>query len=140
MSNDTYRRIIGELSDFMAVADREALFETQHMNVGDTTVALTFDPQTAPDMLFVYIDLGPIPGSMRPRVLEGMLRANLRPDSDAVGHFGVHGMTGHAVWHLRLRSLDSLHGADLGALIAHQIEGLSGWMERIAAPVRELAA
>lgn len=140
MSDDTYRRIIGELSDFMAVADPDTLIETQHMNVGDTTVALTYNAKTAPDVLFVYIDLGPIPAAMRQRVLEGMLRANLRPDADAVGHFGVHGMTGHSFWHLRLRSLDSLHGADLGALIAQQIEGLRGWMERIAAPVRELAA
>jgi hypothetical protein len=54
MSDDTSRRIINELSDFMAVADPDTLIETQHMNVGDTTVALTYNAKTAPDVLLVY--------------------------------------------------------------------------------------
>lgn len=140
MNDDTYARIIRELCDFMSLPDPSALLATQHLNIGETTVALMHDATAAPDTLFVYFDLGPIPAAMRQRVHEGMLRSNLRPDADALGHFGVHPDTGHAVWHVRFRGLDALHGADLGGFVAQQVEGLQGWMNRIADPVRGIAA
>ena len=134
MKDDRYLRIIAELCEALGLPDASDLAESQHLQFGDTTVALVHDHDEAPDTLFVYLDLGPLPREQRALLHEGMLRANVRPDGDSLGHFGVHPGSGHAAWVVRVRGLDELRGADLAAFVATQVAGLEGWMERVTAP------
>jgi hypothetical protein len=134
---DGYFRVIGELCESLGLPDARGLAESQHLQFGETTVALLHDPDSAPDTLFVYVDLGPLPERERALVHEGMLRANARPDAETLGHFGLHPATGNAAWIVRIRGLDTLRGADLASFVASQVAGLRGWMERVLEPVRE---
>jgi hypothetical protein len=137
LRDERYTRVIGELCEALGMHDATGLAESQHLQFGETTVALMHDPDSAPDTLFVYVDLGPLPEHERALVHEGMLRANVRPDAETLGHFGLHPSTGHATWVVRLRGLDKLRGADLASFVASQVAGLQGWMERVLAPLRE---
>jgi len=125
-------RLLTELGEMLDDRDRAALLATGHFVAGDTTVGLVFPEDPGSDAAHVYLDLGPIPEHRRAQVHEGMLRTNLRPDDDSSGHFGVHPVTGHATFHMRLHGLDRIHGADLGRFIAGEVGALDGWMDRVA--------
>ena len=93
MKDERYLRVIGELCDALGLPDPMGLAESQQLQFGETAVTLLHDPDTAPDTLFVYVDLGPLPEHKRTLVYEGMLRANVRPDAETLGHFGLHPST-----------------------------------------------
>lgn len=140
MSVDVYQRVVQELSEALGLSGGAELAQSGHLELGETTVGLLHDADTTPDTLFLYFDLGPISRDQRERVHEAMLRSNLRPDSEAFGHFGLHPVTSHAAWLVRIRGLDALRGSDLASFLANQIAGLQGWMDRVLEPLRESAA
>lgn len=135
-----YRRIVRELCEYLAISDPLEMEGSQLIQFGETAVSLVYDVEQPADALFVYFDLGPIPDDIRPAVHEGMLRTNLRPDADMLGHFGVHPVSGHAVWHVRFQGLQSMNGATLASFLASQVGALDGWMDRVSGPVLEALA
>jgi hypothetical protein len=140
VSVEGYQRVLRELCEALGLPDGAGLEQSRHLELGETVVGLLHDADATPDTLFLYFDLGPISGDRRERVHEAMLRSNLRPDAEAFGHFGLHPVTSHAAWLVRIRGLDTLRGADLASFLATQIAGLQGWMDRVLEPLRETAA
>jgi hypothetical protein len=132
MSNKDYQRLVKDLCHVVGLADPAHIIESQHLSIDEQTIALVYDESVSADTLFVYFDLGEIPEARRAGLHSAMLQANLRPDHDATGHFGVHHKTGHAVFHMRIRGFEQLSGEALAAFLSAHAQGLRGWEERLS--------
>ena len=76
----------------------ETLGEHGRITIDGVEIALFFDEQVNPDMLFCYVDMGPIPEAMRAEMYAQLLTMNLLSGAKTNGVYSLDPASGNAIF------------------------------------------
>ena len=113
MKEIEYRSLCRKLSVALQQADVDALGEQGRIEIDGVEIALFFDEQANPDMLFCYVDMGPIPEISRTEVYEQLLAMNLLSGSKTNGVYSLDPSSGNALFVVHFMNPDTLDAAQL---------------------------
>jgi hypothetical protein len=113
MKETEYRSLCRQLSVALQQPDVDALGEQGRIEVDGVEIALFFDEQTNPDMLFCYVDMGAIPEMSRTEIYEQLLAMNLLSGSKTNGVYSLDPSSGNALFVVHFMHPDTLDAAQL---------------------------
>ncbi|OAJ61443.1 hypothetical protein A6V36_23990 [Paraburkholderia ginsengiterrae] len=102
MNTSEYRRVVEELCKVVGFNSPKTLFDGGRLRIDDYLVALIYDETFDPDLLQVYIDLGPIPAD-RAAACKTFLKINFNLSASQRGSLSVHPQTEHLFYSFRYR-------------------------------------
>jgi hypothetical protein len=76
----------------------DALGDHGRITIDGVEIALFFDEQVNPDMLFCYVDMGPVPEAMRTDMYAQLLTMNLLSGAKTNGVYSLDPSTGNAIF------------------------------------------
>lgn len=102
MNTSEYKRVVQELCKVVGFDSPKTLLDGGRLRIDDFLVALIYDESFDPDLLQVYIDMGPLPDN-RADVYKTFLMINFKLNASQRGSLGVHPQTGHLFYSFRYR-------------------------------------
>ncbi|WP_194715383.1 CesT family type III secretion system chaperone [Noviherbaspirillum soli] len=76
----------------------DALGDHGRITIDGVEIALFFDEQVNPDMLFCYVDMGPVPEAMRTDMYAQLLTMNLLSGAKTNGVYSLDPTSGNAIF------------------------------------------
>jgi hypothetical protein len=98
MTEIEFKNLCRQLSQSLGQTDCEALGESGRIQVDGIDIALFFDEQDSPDMLYCYVDMGPIAEELRLAAWEQLLVMNLLSGAKTNGVYSLDPATGHGLF------------------------------------------
>jgi hypothetical protein len=121
--------------------DPESLGEHGRIELDGVDIALFFDEQVNPDLLFCYVDMGPVPEDLRTEIYGQLLTMNLLSGAKTNGVYSLDPASGNAIFVVHFmnpETLDAAQMADAFRIYATQTHSLRTMLTQ--APVSTAAA
>jgi hypothetical protein len=115
MTEIEFKSLCGDLSRALKQPNPDALGESGRIRVDDTDIALFFDEQDSPDVLYCYVDMGPIPEEARLAAWEQLLVMNLLSGAKTNGVYSLDPASGNALFVVHFMAPERLE-ADMLAM------------------------
>jgi hypothetical protein len=113
MKETEYRSLCRQLCSALQQPDIDVLGEQGRITIDGVEIALFFDEQTNPDMLFCYVDMGPIPELSRTEIYEQLLAMNLLSGAKTNGVYSLDPASGNALFVVHFMHPETLDAAQL---------------------------
>jgi hypothetical protein len=113
MQEAEFRKLCRDISRALKQPDAESLGEHGRIEIDGVDIALFFDEQVNPDMLFCYVDMGPVPEASRGEIYEQLLTMNLLSGAKTNGVYSVDPASGNALFIVHFMNPDALDPAQL---------------------------
>jgi hypothetical protein len=98
MTEIEFKSLCRDLSRELGQADCEALGERGRIQIDGVDIALFFDEQDSPDLLYCYVDMGPIPEASRLLAWEQLLVMNLLSGAKTNGVYSLDPASGNGLF------------------------------------------
>lgn len=98
MTEIEFRNLCRNLSRALDQPDCDALGESGRIRIDGIDIALFFDEQDSPDLLYCYVDMGPIPEASRLSAWEQLLVMNLLSGAKTNGVYTLDPVSGNALF------------------------------------------
>ena len=137
MKETEYRSLCRKLCSALHQSDVDALAEHGRIEVDGVDIALFFDEQVNPDMLFCYVDMGPIPELSRTEIYGQLLTMNLLSGAKTNGVYSLDPSSGNALFVVHFMHPETLDAAQLAEafqVYATQTNSLRAMMEEGSEP------
>jgi hypothetical protein len=132
MTETEFSILCRDISRALGQAGPESLAEHGHIEVDGVEIALFFDSQVTPDLLFCYVDMGPVPEEMRTEMYGQLLTMNLLSGAKTNGVYSLDPITGNAIFVVHFMnpaSLDAKQMAQAFQIYASQTNALRAMLE-----------
>ena len=113
MKETEFRSLCRNISLSLQQSDLESLGEHGRIEVDGVDIALFFDEQVNPDMLFCYVDMGPIADAARTEVYGQLLSMNLLSGAKTNGVYSLDPASGNAIFVVHFMHPETLDAAQL---------------------------
>jgi len=113
MKETEYRSLCREVSSALQQPDIESLGEDGHIEIDGVDIALFFDEDVNPDMLFCYVDMGPVPEAARTEIYGQLLTMNLLSGAKTNGVYSLDPTSGNALFVVHFMQPETLDAAQL---------------------------
>ena len=127
MTETEFRMLCRNISNALGHAEPESLAEHGCIEVEGVDIALFFDEQASADMLFCYVDMGPVPEAMRTEMYGQLLTMNLLSGAKTNGVYSLDPANGNAIFVVHFvhpESLDAVQMAEAFRIYATQTNAL----------------
>ncbi|MFL6719037.1 MAG: CesT family type III secretion system chaperone [Burkholderiaceae bacterium] len=91
----------------------DTLSEHGRITIDGVEIALFFDEQVNPDMLFCYVDMGPVPEAMRTEMYAQLLTMNLLSGAKTNGVYSLDPTSGNAIFVVHFMQPEKLDAQQL---------------------------
>jgi hypothetical protein len=108
-----FRNLCRNISRALQQPDIDSLGEHGRIAVDGVDIALFFDAQVNPDMLFCYVDMGPIAEAVRAEVYGQLLTMNLLSGAKTNGVYSLDPASGNALFVVHFMNPETLDAAQL---------------------------
>lgn len=98
MKENEFRTLCRKISMALKHPDPESLGKHGRIVIDGVEIALFFDEQVNPDMLFCYVDMGPVPDTMRTEMYGQLLTMNLLSGAKTNGVYSLDPASGNAIF------------------------------------------
>jgi hypothetical protein len=98
MTEIEFKNLCRQLSQSLGQTDCEALGESGRIQIDGVDIALFFDEQDSPDLLYCYVDMGPIAEESRLAAWEQLLVMNLLSGAKTNGVYSLDPASGHGLF------------------------------------------
>ena len=113
MKETEFRSLCRDISRALQQPDIDSLGEHGRTAVDGVDIALFFDAQVNPDMLFCYVDMGPIAEACRTEVYGQLLTMNLLSGAKTNGVYSLDPASGNALFIVHFMNPEALDAAQL---------------------------
>jgi hypothetical protein len=113
MKETEFRNLCRNISRALHQPDVESLGEHGRIDIDGVDIALFFDEQVNPDMLFCYVDMGPIADTARTEVYGQLLSMNLLSGAKTNGVYSLDPASGNALFVVHFMNPESLKAEQL---------------------------
>lgn len=113
MKETEYRSLCRKVSSALQQPDVESLGEHGHIEIDGVDIALFFDEDVNPDMLFCYVDMGPVPEVSRTEIYGQLLTMNLLSGAKTNGVYSLDPTSGNALFVVHFMQPETLDAAQL---------------------------
>lgn len=127
MTEAEFRTLCRNISLALGQSAPDSLGEHGRIDVDGVDIALFFDEQVNPDMLFCYVDMGPVPETMRTEIYGQLLTMNLLSGAKTNGVYSLDPASGNAIFVVHFinpGTLDAGQLADAFRIYASQTNSL----------------
>jgi hypothetical protein len=108
-----FRNLCRNISRALQQPDADALGEHGRIAIDGVDIALFFDEQVNPDMLFCYVDMGPVSAASRTEVYGQLLTMNLLSGAKTNGVYSLDPASGNALFVVHFMNPETLDAAQL---------------------------
>lgn len=98
MTETEFKSLCRHLSRSLGQTDCERLGASGRIQIEGIDIALFFDEQDSPDVLYCYVDMGPIPEDSRLAAWEQLLVMNLLSGAKTNGVYSLDPASGHGLF------------------------------------------
>ncbi|MFL9864629.1 hypothetical protein PQR67_10665 [Paraburkholderia fungorum] len=102
MNISEYKRVVQELCKVVGFGSPKTLLDGGRLKIDDYLVSLIYDESVDPNLLQVYIDMGPLPDNQAASY-KTFLMINFKLSASQRGSLSVHPQTGHLFYSFRYR-------------------------------------
>ena len=137
MTETKFRTLCRTISLSLGQAEPDSLGEHGRIDVDGVDIALFFDEQVNPDMLFCYVDMGPIPELSRTEIYGQLLTMNLLSGAKTNGVYSLDPTSGNALFVVHFMHPETLDAAQLAEafqVYATQTNSLRAMMDEGSEP------
>jgi hypothetical protein len=113
MKETEFRSLCRDISRALKQSDIEALGEQGRIGIDGVDIALFFDEQVNPDMLFCYVDMGPVAEASRTEIYGQLLTMNLLSGAKTNGVYSLDPASGNALFVVHFNNPEALDAAQL---------------------------
>ena len=113
MKEAEFRSLCRNISHALLQPDAEALGEHGRIEIDGVDIALFFDEQVNPDMLFFYVDMGPVAEISRTEIYGQLLTMNLLSGAKTNGVYSLDPASGNAIFVVHFFNPEALDAAQL---------------------------
>jgi len=113
MKETEFRNLCRDISRALKQTDIEALGEQGRVGIDGVDIALFFDEQVNPDMLFCYVDMGPVDEVSRTEIYGQLLTMNLLSGAKTNGVYSLDPASGNALFVVHFHNPETLDAAQL---------------------------
>lgn len=110
MTEQQFMVLCASTAQHLDPSQREALSLHGEVEIEGVAMGLFFDAEQAPDMIFCYVDIGPVTRAQRADVYEHLLTLNLLSGSKTTGVYAVDPASSNAIFIVHLYDPESLEG------------------------------
>jgi hypothetical protein len=108
-----FKSLCRNVSRALRLPDAESLDEHGHLTVDGVDIALFFDEQVDPDMLFCYVDMGPVAEPLRTEIYGQLLTMNLLSGAKTNGVYSLDPASGNVLFVVHFMHPEKLDAAQL---------------------------
>ena len=122
-----FRTLCRNISLALDQSEPDSLGEHGRIEVDGVDIALFFDQQVNPDMLFCYVDMGPVPDTLRIEIYGQLLTMNLLSGAKTNGVYSLDPASGNAIFVVHFinpETLDATQMAEAFRIYATQTNSL----------------
>ena len=113
MTETEFRTLCRNICLALGQPEPESLGERGRIEVDGVDIALFFDAQVNPDMLFCYVDMGPVPEDLRTEIYGQLLTMNLLSGAKTNGVYSLDPASGNAIFVVHFMDPETLQAAQL---------------------------
>ena len=113
MTETKFRTLCRNISLSLGHAEPDSLGEHGRIDVDGVDIALFFDEQVNPDMLFCYVDMGPVPETLRTEIYGQLLTMNLLSGDKTNGVYSLDPASGNAIFVVHFMNPETLDAAQM---------------------------
>jgi hypothetical protein len=113
MTETEFRSLCRKISGALQQPDVESLGEQGHIEIDGVDITLFFDELVDPDILFCYVDMGPVAAVSRAGVYEQLLTMNLLSGARTNGVYALDPGRGNALFVVHFMQPERLDAAQL---------------------------
>jgi hypothetical protein len=113
MKEPEFKSLCRNISHALQQPDADSLGEHGRIEIDGVDIALFFDEQVNPDMLFCYVDMGPVAEAARTEVYGQLLTMNLLSGAKTNGVYSLDPTSGNAVFVVHFMNPETLDAAQL---------------------------
>lgn len=113
MKEAEFKRLCRNVTRALHHADAESLGEHGHIVIDGVDIALFFDEQVNPDMLFCYVDMGPVAEPLRTEIYAQLLTMNLLSGAKTNGVYSLDPASGNVLFVVHFMHPEQLDAAQL---------------------------
>jgi hypothetical protein len=132
MTETEFKILCRNISRALDQDEPEYLSRHGHIEVDGVEIALFFDAQITPDLLFCYVDMGPVPEEMRTEMYGQLLTMNLLSGAKTNGVYSLDPTSGNAIFVVHFMNPDSLDAQQMAQafhIYASQTNALRAMLE-----------
>jgi hypothetical protein len=132
MKETEFRSLCRSISRALQQPDAEALGEHGRIEIDGVDIALFFDEQVNPDMLFCYVDMGPVAEASRAEIYGQLLTMNLLSGAKTNGVYSLDPASGNAIFVVHFfnpEALDAMQLAEAFQVYATQTNSLRALLD-----------
>ena len=113
MKEPEFKSLCRNISHALQQPDADSLGEHGRIEIDGVDIALFFDEQVNPDMLFCYVDMGPVAKAARTEVYGQLLTMNLLSGAKTNGVYSLDPASGNALFVVHFMNPETLDAAQL---------------------------
>ena len=113
MKETEFRSLCRNISHALQQPDADSLGEHGRIAIDGVDIALFFDEQVSPDMLFCYVDMGPVAAASRTEIYGQLLTMNLLSGAKTNGVYSLDPASGNALFVVHFMNPETLDAAQL---------------------------
>ena len=113
MQEAEFNKLCRNICRALRQPDAESSGNHARIEIDGVDIALFFDEQVNPDMLFCYVDMGPVPEASRTAIYEQLLTMNLLSGAKTNGVYSLDPASGNAIFVVHFMNPDALDAAQL---------------------------
>jgi hypothetical protein len=113
MKETEFRSLCRNISHALQQPDADSLGEHGRIAIDGVDIALFFDEQVNPDMLFCYVDMGPVAAASRTEIYGQLLTMNLLSGAKTNGVYSLDPASGNALFVVHFMNPETLDAAQL---------------------------
>ena len=113
MTETEFRILCRNISSALNHPEPDALGEQGRIDIDGVDIALFFDEQVNPDLLFCYVDMGPVPEQSRAEIYGQLLTMNLLSGAKTNGVYSLDPASGNAIFVVHFMHPEALDPAQL---------------------------
>lgn len=127
MTETEFSILCRNVSNALSHPEPDALGEQGRIDIDGVDIALFFDEQVNPDLLFCYVDMGPVPEQSRAEIYGQLLTMNLLSGAKTNGVYSLDPASGNAIFVVHFmhpEALDPVQLAEAFRVYATQTNSL----------------
>lgn len=113
MKETEFRSLCRNISHALQQPDADSLGEHGRIEIDGVDIALFFDEQVNPDILFCYVDMGPVATASRTEIYGQLLTMNLLSGAKTNGVYSLDPASGNAIFVVHFMNPETLDAAQL---------------------------
>lgn len=139
MTEQQFLDLCASAAQHLDIAAREALAQRGEVEIDGVAMGLFFDGDQAPDMIFCYVDIGPVARQQRGEIYEQLLTLNLLSGSKTTGVYAIDPASGNAIFIVHLYDPETLQGHVLVQALSAYAAQANALRQSLLMPVRQTA-